>query len=82
MILLANSLLVDRIDLIEIENDEEVKEMSLNLKVGRSIPEETRKVAKAAFSKGNVYLWIGDELGELYTDHLLLQRKVASRKTE
>jgi transposase len=44
--------------------------MSLKLNEGRSIPEATRNVAKAAFPKGNVYLWIGDELGELYADHL------------
>lgn len=62
---------MDRICLIEIEN-EEVQEMSLKLEVGRSVPEETRRVAKAAFPKGNVYLWIGDELGELYSDHLFI----------
>jgi transposase len=63
---------VDRIYVIEIENEEEVQEMSLKLEVGRSVPEETRQVAKAAFPKGNVYLWIGDELGELYADHLFM----------
>jgi transposase len=47
-------------------------EMSLKPEVGRSIPEETRQVAKAAFPKGNVYLWIGDELGRLYADHLFV----------
>jgi transposase len=46
--------------------------MSLKLEVGRSVSEETRRVAKAAFPKGNVYLWIGDELGELYSDHLFI----------
>lgn len=46
--------------------------MSLKLEVGRSVPEETRKVANAAFPKGNVYLWMGDELGELYADHLFI----------
>jgi len=46
--------------------------MSLKPEVGRSIPEETRQVAKAAFPKGNVYLWIGDELGELYADRLFV----------
>lgn len=34
------------------------------------IPEETRKVAKAAFPKGSVYLWMRDELGDLYKDSL------------
>jgi transposase len=56
---------------IEIEHEED-QEMSLTLEVGRSVPEETRRVAKAAFPKGNVYLWIGDELGELYSDHLFI----------
>lgn len=42
--------------------------MSLKPDECKCIPEETRKVAKAAFPKGNVYLWIGDELGEVYTD--------------
>ena len=46
--------------------------MGLKLAVGRSNPEETRQIAKAAFPKGNVYLWIGDELGELYADHLFI----------
>lgn len=46
--------------------------MSLQLEVGRNIPDETRRVAKAAFPKGNVYLWIGDELGELYADELFI----------
>lgn len=44
--------------------------MSLKPNESRPVPEETRKVAKAAFPKGNVYLWIGDELGELYADQL------------
>ncbi len=33
-----------------------------------NVPEETRRVARAAFPKGNVYLTIRDELGSLYTD--------------
>ena len=44
--------------------------MSLKPVAGRDVPEDTQKVAKAAFPKGNVYLWIRDELGELYTDRL------------
>ena len=44
--------------------------MSLKPAAGRDVPEETQKVAKAAFPKGNVYLWIRDELGELYEDRL------------
>ena len=46
--------------------------MSLKSEVVRSIPEETRQIANAAFPKGNVYLWMGDELGELYADHLFI----------
>jgi transposase len=37
------------------------------------IPEETRRVAKAAFPKGNVYMWMRDELGELYADQLFAE---------
>ena len=47
--------------------------MSLKPNEGRCLPEETRKVAKAGFPKGNVYLWIGDELGELYADQLFTE---------
>ena len=47
--------------------------MSLKPNEGRCVPEETRKVAKAAFPKGNVYLWIGDELGELYADQFFTE---------
>ncbi len=34
-----------------------------------SIPEETARVAHAAYSKGNRYLKLRDELGTLYQDH-------------
>lgn len=33
-----------------------------------TIPEETRRVAKAAFPKGNLYVRIRDEFGALYQD--------------
>ena len=46
--------------------------MSLKPAPERAVPEETHRVAKAAFPKGNVYLWMRDELGELYADNLLL----------
>ena len=59
-------------ELIEAKSEEETKEMSLHLKVGRNIPEETCKIAQAAFPKGNVYLWMGDELGDLYSDSLFI----------
>ena len=32
------------------------------------IPEETARVAKAAFPKGNVYLTMRDELGPIFSD--------------
>jgi transposase len=32
------------------------------------VPEETRRVARAAFPKGNLYLCLADELGPLFTD--------------
>jgi transposase len=44
--------------------------MSIKAKTNTGIPEETRQVTKAAFPKGNVYLWMRDELGELYRDDL------------
>ena len=37
------------------------------------IPEETRRVAQAAFPHGNVYLRMRDELGELYADSLFAE---------
>ena len=33
-----------------------------------SVPEETQRVAHAAFPKGNLYLRMGDQLGPLYSD--------------
>ena len=42
--------------------------MSLPKSPATGIPEETRRVARAAFRKGNVYIRMRDELGELYQD--------------
>tara|TARA_B000000460_G_scaffold241792_1_gene208805 strand:+ start:191 stop:1840 length:1650 start_codon:yes stop_codon:yes gene_type:complete len=43
--------------------------MSLNPEAkGRTIPEETVRVARASFPKGNPYMTLRDELGLLYTD--------------
>lgn len=42
--------------------------MSIQPRQIQDIPEETRRVAKAAFPKGNVYIRLRDELGELYGD--------------
>jgi transposase len=36
------------------------------------IPEQTKKVAEAAFSKGNVYMQMRDEFGSLYQDDLFI----------
>jgi len=47
--------------------------MSIQPKTNIGIPEETRQVAKSAFPKGNVYVWIRDELGELYRDELFAE---------
>ena len=36
------------------------------------IPPETARVARAAFPKGNRYLWVADELDTLLTDEAFL----------
>ena len=30
------------------------------------VPEVTAKVARAAFAQGNVYIWLRDEMGQIY----------------
>ncbi len=42
--------------------------MSLHSKSIEPVPEETARIARAAFPKGNVYLRLRDEIGSLYTD--------------
>lgn len=42
--------------------------MSLKPSLTEAIPEETARVARAAFPKGNLYLAIRDELGVLFAD--------------
>lgn len=42
--------------------------MSLHPLSAHSIPDETRRVAHAAFPKGTLCLRIADELGTLYRD--------------
>ena len=32
------------------------------------IPEETARIARILFPKGNLYMWLRDELGAIYTD--------------
>lgn len=42
--------------------------MSLQPQGLGSVPEETARVARAAFPKGNVYLRMRDEFGSIYED--------------
>src|SRR5262245_43264876 len=44
--------------------------MSLRSQVIGPVPEETARVARAAFPKGNLYLRIRDTLGTIYEDQL------------
>ena len=44
--------------------------MSLPRRTMGSIPEETERVARAAFPKGNKYMQMRDELGSMYTDEM------------
>jgi len=46
--------------------------MSLQVKPGSTVPEETARVARAAFPKGNPYLTLRDELETVYTDSLFV----------
>ena len=43
--------------------------MALLGRENQQVPEETARVARAAFPKGNKYMKIRDELGALYADH-------------
>ena len=43
--------------------------MSLHPQVVYLVPEETARVARAAFPKGNVYMQMYDELGLIYENH-------------
>jgi transposase len=42
--------------------------MSLNSQTTCPIPEDTQRIARAAFPKGNLYIRMRDELGEIYQD--------------
>ena len=44
--------------------------MSMQPHESRHVPEETKRIARAAFPKGNLYIRLHDELGELYDDSL------------
>src|SRR5262245_45798202 len=47
--------------------------MSMQPRTSEEIPAETQRVAKAAFPKGNVYMRMRDELGELYCDEQFVE---------
>jgi transposase len=44
--------------------------MSLHPQEVPPVPEETIRVARAAFPRGNVFMRMRDELGTIYHDHL------------
>jgi transposase len=44
--------------------------MSLHPREIPAVPEETRRVARAAFPRGNIYMRLRDELGAIYSDQL------------
>ena len=46
--------------------------MSLQPKEITPVPEETVRVARAAFPKGNAWLSLRDELGTIYSDEMWL----------
>ncbi|NDJ75770.1 MAG: transposase [Chloroflexi bacterium] len=45
--------------------------MSLKPEPITPIPEETIRIAQAAFPKGNMFMWMRDELGTMFTDDQL-----------
>jgi transposase len=47
--------------------------MSLVIRSTQEIPEETARIARAAFPKGNKYMKLRDELGSLYSDNEFIQ---------
>lgn len=44
--------------------------MSMNPQPIPEIPPETLRIARAAFPKGNLYIWLRDSLGTIYQDEL------------
>ena len=44
--------------------------MSLQLRSSYTVPQETVRVARAAFPKGNIYMQMYEELGALYSDEM------------
>ncbi len=47
--------------------------MSLQPETIPAIPEETARIARAIFPKGNRYLLLRDDIGTIYTDELFLE---------
>ncbi len=45
-----------------------IKSMSLHPQPIPPVPEDTSRVARAAFPKGNIYIQIRDTLGSIYVD--------------
>ncbi len=45
--------------------------MSLRLQPVSPVPEETERVARAAFPKGNIYVMLRDELGAVLQESVL-----------
>jgi transposase len=46
--------------------------MSLQMKAERNVPVETKRVAKAAYPRGNPYLRLRDELETIYTNNIFM----------
>ncbi len=46
--------------------------MSLKPSPIPAVPEETARIARAAFPKGNIYLRMRDELGVIYADEIFV----------
>ena len=44
--------------------------MSIKPNEAKGVPEQTKRIDRASFSKGNHYTQLRDELGELYTDEM------------
>ncbi len=55
-------------DILKIVNGEQIEPMSLHPQQILPVPEETARVARAPFPKGNIYLQIRDTLGSIYID--------------
>lgn len=47
--------------------------MSMQAQTHNPIPEETQRVARAAFPKGNLYMRMRDEMGDVYQDEQFIE---------